>query len=122
MPARIGPMEGSPVRGISRNVFLLSLVSLLTDVSGDMVYPLVPRFLSGTLGAPASVVGVIEGFAEATASLFKWLSGALSDRWGKRKPFVFAGYGLAALTKPMLALAYAWPVVLCARLLARFGN
>ena len=65
-------MEGSPVRGISRNVFLLSLVSLLTDVSSEMVYPLVPLFLSGTLGAPASVVGMIEGFAEATASIFKF--------------------------------------------------
>lgn len=115
-------MEQSPVRGISRNVFLLSAVSLLTDVSSDMVYPLVPLFLSGTLGAPASVVGVIEGIAEATASLFKWVAGALSDRWGKRKPFCLAGYGLAAFTKPMLALAGAWPVVLLARVLDRFGK
>jgi len=122
MPARIGPMDRSPIRGISRNVFLLSIVSLLTDVSSEMVYPLVPLFLSGTLGAPASVVGIIEGFGEATASLFKWLSGSLSDRWGKRKPFVLAGYGLAAFSKPMLALASVWPVVLLARVLDRFGK
>jgi MFS family permease len=109
-------------RLIPKNVLLLSGVSLLTDISSEMVYPLVPLFLSQTLGAPAPVVGMIEGLAEATASLFKWLSGALSDRWGKRKPFVFLGYGLAALTKPMLSLAAAWPVVLAARVLDRFGK
>jgi MFS family permease len=111
------------VRGkIPRNVLLLSGVSLLTDLSSEMVYPLVPLFLSVTLGAPASVVGIIEGFAEATASLFKFVSGALSDRWGKRKPFCLAGYGLAALTKPLLALATGWPLVLMARVLDRFGK
>jgi len=103
-------------------VLLLSVVSLLTDLSSEMVYPLVPLFLSGTLGAPASIVGVIEGFAEATASLFKWFFGALSDKWGKRKPFCIAGYGLAALTKPLLAAAGAWPLVLFARVLDRFGK
>jgi MFS family permease len=103
-------------------VLLLSIVSLLTDISSDMVYPLVPLFLAGQLGAPAPVVGMIEGLAEATASLFKWLSGALSDRWGKRKLFCLAGYGLAAITKPMLALAGGWPLVLCARVLDRFGK
>src|SRR3954470_14032989 len=87
-----------------------------------MVYPLVPLFLSGTLGAPASIVGVIEGFAEATASIFKWLFGALSDKWGKRKTFCLAGYGLAAFTKPLLAAAFGWPMVLLARILDRFGK
>jgi MFS family permease len=108
--------------GISRNVLLLSAVSLLTDVSSEMVYPLVPLFLSATLGAPASIVGVIEGFAESTASIFKWISGALSDRLGKRKLFCLAGYGLAAFTKPLLAAATGWPLVLCARVLDRFGK
>jgi len=103
-------------------VLLLAAVSLFTDISSEMVYPLVPLFLSGTLHAPAAVIGLIEGFAEATASLFKWISGALSDRWGKRKPFCLAGYGLAALTKPLLAAASAWPLVLCARILDRFGK
>jgi MFS family permease len=114
--------EPSPVPGISRNVLLLSAVSLLTDVSSEMVYPLVPLFLSDVLGAPASIVGVIEGFAEATASIFKWVFGALSDRLGKRKPFCLSGYGLAAFTKPLLAVASAWPLVLCARVLDRFGK
>jgi MFS family permease len=114
--------EPSPVPGISRNVLLLSAVSLLTDVSSEMVYPLVPLFLATTLGAPPSIVGMIEGFAEATASIFKWVFGALSDRLGKRKPFCLAGYGLAAFTKPLLAAASAWPVVLCARVLDRFGK
>ena len=114
--------EPSAIPGISRNVLLLSGVSLLTDVSSEMVYPLVPLFLSGALGAPASIVGVIEGFAESTASIFKWIFGALSDRWGKRKPFCLAGYGLAAFTKPLLAAASAWPLVLCARVLDRFGK
>ena len=114
--------EPSVIPGISRNVLLLSAVSLLTDISSEMVYPLVPLFLTGTLGAPAAIVGVIEGFAESTASIFKWVFGALSDRWGRRKPFCLAGYGLAAFTKPLLAAAYAWPLVLCARVLDRFGK
>ena len=103
-------------------MLLLSAVSLLADVSSEMVYPLVPLFLSETLGAPASIVGVIEGCAEAVASIFKWVSGALSDRWGKRKPLCLAGYGLAACTKPLLAAASAWPLVFSARVLDRFGK
>lgn len=87
-----------------------------------MVYPLVPLFLSGVLGAPASIVGVIEGFAEATASLFKWVFGGVSDRMGRRKPFCLAGYGISTLMKPMLAVAGAWPVVLAARIGDRFGK
>ena len=74
------------MRGISRNVWLLSAVSLLTDLSSEMIYPLVPIFLAATLHAPAAAIGLIEGIAEATASLLKWFSGALSDRFGRRKP------------------------------------
>jgi MFS family permease len=114
--------EQSLVPGISRNVLLLSVVSLFTDLSSEMVYPVVPLFLADTLGVPASIIGIIEGFAEATASIFKWVSGVLSDRLGRRKPFCLAGYGLAALTKPLLATAYSWPMVLCARVLDRFGK
>ena len=114
--------EPSPFPGISRNVYLLALVSLFTDLSSEMVYPLVPLFLSQVLKAPVGVIGVIEGMAEATASLFKWVSGVLSDRWCTRKPFLLAGYGLAALTKPLMATAYAWPLVLVARVLDRFGK
>ena len=114
--------EPSPFRGISRNVYLLSLVSLFTDLSSEMIYPLVPLFLSTILGAPVAVIGAIEGIAETTASLLKWVSGGLSDRLGTRKPFVLAGYGLAAVSKPLLALAFAWPMVLGARVLDRFGK
>jgi MFS family permease len=114
--------EQSVLPGISRNVLLLGLVSLFTDASSEMVYPLVPLFLTGTLGAPVAVVGLIEGLAEATASVLKGLSGWLSDRSGRRKPLVVAGYSLAAVTKPLLALAGAWPLVLGARVLDRFGK
>ncbi|HWR54636.1 MAG TPA: MFS transporter [Bryobacteraceae bacterium] len=114
--------EPSPIRGISRNVFILGLVSLATDASTEMVYPLIPLFLTTTLGAPASVLGLIEGLAEATASILKGFSGWLSDRIGLRKPLVVGGYGLAAFTKPLLALAAGWPMVLTARVLDRFGK
>ncbi len=117
-PAR----QPSPIRGISRNVFLLGLVSLCTDASTEMIYPLIPLFLTATLHAPVSVLGLIEGLAEATASLLKGFSGWFSDRIGRRRPLVLAGYGLAALTKPLLALAAGWPLVLGARVLDRFGK
>ncbi len=97
-------------------------MSLFTDVSSEMIYPLVPLFLRTVLRAPVPVIGLIEGIAESTAGFLKFLSGALSDRWGKRKPMVLLGYGLAAFTKPLLALAYAWPLVLIARVLDRFGK
>jgi len=87
-----------------------------------MIYPLVPLFLSNVLQAPVAVIGLIEGIAETTASLLKWVSGGISDRFGQRKPFVLAGYGLAAISKPLLALAYIWPVVLGARVMDRFGK
>ncbi|MEK7404085.1 MAG: MFS transporter [Acidobacteriota bacterium] len=114
--------EPSPVPGISRNVFLLGLVSLATDASTEMLYPLIPLFLTQTLRVPVAIVGVIEGLAEATASLLKGFSGWLSDRIGLRRPLVIAGYGLAAATKPLLALAAGWPLVLAARVLDRFGK
>jgi MFS family permease len=87
-----------------------------------MIYPLIPLFLTSTLGAPASVLGLIEGLAEATASILKGFSGWFSDRMGVRKPLVIGGYALAAFTKPLLALAGSWPMVLAARVLDRFGK
>jgi MFS family permease len=117
-PAR----EKSPVPGVSRNVFILGLVSLCTDASTEMIYPLIPVFLTRVLGAPVAMVGVIEGLAEATASALKGVSGWLSDRFGRRRPLVLAGYSLAALTKPLLAAAAGWPLVLGARVLDRFGK
>ncbi len=114
--------EPSPIRGVSRNVFILGLVSLFTDASTEMIYPLIPLFLTQTLGAPVAVLGVIEGAAEATASVLKGISGWLSDRIGLRRPLVIFGYSLAAVTKPLLAFATGWPLVLVARVLDRFGK
>jgi MFS family permease len=107
---------------VERNVFTLGIVSFFTDVSSEAVYPLVPMFLTTTLGAPLAVVGAIEGVAEGTASVLRWVSGWLSDRVGRRKPFVVLGYGLAAVAKPLLALAFHWPTVLFARFVDRFGK
>ena len=112
----------SVVPGVERNVFILGIVSFFTDVSSEAVYPLVPMFLTTTLGAPLAVVGAIEGVAESTASVLRWVSGWLSDRLGRRKPFVVLGYGLGAVAKPLLALAFHWPTVLFARFVDRFGK
>ncbi len=87
-----------------------------------MAYPLVPLFLRNTLGAPIIAVGVIEGVAESTASLLKLFFGWASDRVRRRVPFTFAGYGLAAIAKPALALAQQWPMVLFVRFLDRSGK
>lgn len=114
--------ERSPVPGITRNVFLLGIVSLFTDASTEMIYPLIPLFLTNVLGAPVSVLGIIEGLAEATASVLKGFSGWFSDRLGVRRPLVVFGYGLAAITKPLLALAGGWGLVLAARVIDRFGK
>jgi MFS family permease len=112
----------SVVPGVERNVFRLGIVSFFTDISSEMIYPLVPIFLTETLGAPRAIVGVIEGVAESTASVFRVLSGWLSDKVGKRKPFVLIGYVLSALAKVFLAVAFHWPVVLLARVGDRFGK
>ncbi|MEJ7606509.1 MAG: MFS transporter [Bryobacteraceae bacterium] len=108
--------------GITRNVFWLGLVSFFTDASSEMLYPIVPIFLTTTLGASPAIVGMIEGLAEATASLLKIWSGWLSDKLQVRRPLIFAGYGVSALTRPLLAIAYGWPMVLLARILDRFGK
>ncbi len=110
------------MRGITRNVVLLGLVSLLTDISSEMIYPLIPLFLTTTLGASVGAAAFIEGCAEMTASLLKGISGAWSDRIGRRRPFVFAGYGISALAKLGLAAATGWTAVLGARIADRFGK
>jgi MFS family permease len=108
--------------GITRNVVVLGLVSLLTDVSSEMVYPLVPLFLTASLGAPIIAVGLIEGIAESLASLLKLASGWSADRWGRHKQLVFGGYGLSTMAKPLLAVASVWPIVLLARAVDRVGK
>ena len=108
--------------GLTRNVTFLGVVSGLTDISSEMLYPIVPVFLTSVLGAPMQIVGLIEGLAESTASLLKIAGGRLSDHYGKRKPFVVAGYSLSAISKPLLALAATWHFVLFSRLLDRIGK
>jgi len=108
--------------GISKNVFVLGLVSFFNDVASEMIYPIVPIFLTSVLGAPVAVVGLIEGIAESTASVLKVVSGWLSDKFRKRKPFVIAGYSFSAISKIILSLAYSWPFVLFARFVDRFGK
>jgi MFS family permease len=107
---------------LPRGVLALGLVSLFMDVSSEMIHGLLPLFLTGTLGASALIVGLIEGAGEALALITKVFSGALSDRMGKRKPLVVLGYGLAAVTKPVFALAGSVPLVLGARLSDRLGK
>ncbi len=108
--------------GIHRNVIILGVVSLLTDLSGQMVFPLLPLYITTVLGGGAVAVGLIEGAAEATASLLKVVSGYWSDKIGKRKPFVFFGYTLSAVMKPVLAFAGSWMTVLIVRVLDRVGK
>src|SRR5688500_17377935 len=95
-------------RSLPRNVFAISLVSLLNDVSSEIIYPLLPFFLSNTLGVSPRVLGSIEGAAESVASLLKLFAGHLSDRLGKRKIFVVFGYVLSSFARPLLAFATSW--------------
>ena len=103
-------------------VWALGLVSMFMDVSSEMIHALLPVFVVGTLGAGAIWLGVIEGIAEATASIVKVFSGALSDRWGKRKSLALLGYGMAALTKPLFPLAGSATTVFMARFIDRIGK
>jgi MFS family permease len=101
---------------------MLGLVSLLTDASSEMIYPLLPAFLTGILKASPAFLGLVEGLAEAVASLLKIASGLLSDRLPRRKPLVVAGYGLSSAVRPLVALAAAPFHVLAVRLLDRVGK
>ncbi|MCD6522294.1 MAG: MFS transporter [Candidatus Diapherotrites archaeon] len=108
--------------GIKKNVFFLGLVSLLNDTSSEIIMPLLPIFLTTVLGADASVVGLIEGVAQATASISKAISGWFSDRIHKRKKFLVVGYSLSALSKTFYGLSVVWPHVLLLRFLDRVGK
>ena len=103
-------------------MWLLGGISLLTDTASEAIYPLLPIFLTQTLGARAFALGLVEGVAEATASLLKVASGVLSDRSRTRRPWVRAGYGLSTLVRPLIGLAAAWPHVLVLRFADRVGK
>lgn len=105
-----------------RGVVALGLVSLCMDASSELVHSILPVFMVTVLGASALTVGILEGIAEATAAITKVFSGALSDRWQRRKGLIVAGYGLAALTKPLFPLAESVSWVLTARFLDRIGK
>jgi MFS family permease len=113
---------GGPLPGLPRNVVALGFVSLLTDVSTEMIIPVLPLFVTGVLKASMASVGVIEGVAESTAALMRLGSGWLSDRIGRRKPFLFFGYGLSAVAKAAMAVAMSWPAVLGLRFADRVGK
>ena len=108
--------------GITRNVFILGLVSLFTDISSQMVFPLIPLFMVTVLGTGAYAVGIVEGAAETTASLLKVVSGYWSDKIRRRKPFILLGYSLSAITKPLFAFATIWSFVLVIRVVERIGK
>lgn len=107
--------------GLSRDSWLLALASLFSDVSTEMLYPILPVYLTQTLGAGGLTVGLIEGLAQGAQNLIQGVSGTLSDRLQRRKRIALAGYALSAVAKPLIGLAAAWPGVLGARMLDRLG-
>lgn len=110
------------MQSVPRVVLIIGTASLLTDVASEMIYPLVPLFLTTQLGASALALGLIEGVAETTASFLKIASGIWTDRAGRRKPFIVFGYTLAGLARPLIGLASAWPQVLFIRFADRVGK
>jgi MFS family permease len=114
--------EQKPRPKLGRNVIGLGAVSFFTDVSTEMIYPLLPIFLAGVLGANATFIGAIEGTAETTASLLKLLSGWWSDKVSSRKPFIVAGYLIASIVRPFTAAAHSATQVLAIRVTDRVGK
>ncbi|MFA4966055.1 MAG: MFS transporter [Thermoleophilia bacterium] len=110
------------LRSLDPNVRNLGLVSFFADLSSEIVYPLFPLFVTTVLGAPVAVLGLIEGVAEATASITKYPFGQAADYTGRHRPFVLGGYGLAAAGKLVIALAVGWPLALAGRFVDRFGK
>ena len=108
--------------GIKPNVFFLGIVSLLTDISSEMIFTLVPLFLCNVLGAATTVVGLIGGLSESTDAIFRIFSGWLSDRLGKRKLLAVLGYTISTLAKPFMYLATTWGMVLGIRFGDRVGK
>jgi MFS family permease len=115
-------MTKTTLSKIPKGVWALGFVSMLMDISSEMVHSLLPLFMVGVMGASALTVGLIEGLAEATALIVKVFSGALSDYIGKRKGLALFGYALGALTKPLFAIAPTMGIVLTARMLDRVGK
>lgn len=115
-------MEKRKILGVSPTVFKLGIVSFLTDISSEMLVPIVPLFLKFVLGASGQVIGLIEGAAESIAQLLRVWSGYLADRFRRPKLLATIGYGLSAATKPFLVFANAWPQVFGVKFADRFGK
>lgn len=112
----------APPKRLPASIWALGFVSLLMDISSEMIHSLLPVFMVTALGVSMLTVGLIEGAAEATAMVLKVFSGVLSDWWGRRKPLAVLGYGLSALSKPLFAVASTVGLVVTARLLDRVGK
>lgn len=106
---------------LTPTLLVVTLVSFMQDAASELLYPLLPIFLTGVLAAPPVVIGVVEGLADATAGIVRYYAGRWSDRFG-RKPFIGAGYSLAAVGKGLVAGATGWPIVLAGRVSDRFGK
>lgn len=117
-------MNAGPTQrpAIPRTVWALGFVSMFMDISSEIIHALLPLFLTATLGVSVAMVGLIDGVAEATASITKVFSGYISDRMGKRKPLILIGYGIGALSKPLFAMAGTAPVIMGARFADRIGK
>jgi MFS family permease len=107
--------------GLTKNTFLLAFASLFSDISSEMLYPILPIFLTQTLKVSGSIIGLIEGVAGTTQNIIQGFSGSLSDKMQKRKGIAVFGYILSAISKPFMGLAMSWPLVFGARFLDRFG-
>lgn len=116
------PPQQRFLSGISRDTFILAFASLFTDISTEMLYPILPVFLIQTLKATGSELGIVEGIAQATQNIAQGFSGWISDKLQKRKSIALTGYLLSALSKPLMGLATAWPGVLGARFADRLGS
>lgn len=113
---------GVALSGVPRGVWVLGFVSMLMDISSEIIHALLPVYLVTVMGASTLTVGLIEGVSEASVALAKVVSGMLSDRLGKRRPLVALGYGLAALSKPAFALALSLNWLIAARIVDRIGK
>ena len=119
---KVDPQAEHSLRQIPSGIWVLGFVSLLMDISSEMIHSLLPLFMVTVLGASAIAVGLVEGLAESLALIIKVFSGTLSDYWGKRKGLAVFGYGLGAFSKPLFAIAAGVGLVLTARLLDRIGK
>ncbi len=110
------------LKKIPGSVYILGFVSFFNDVASEMLYPVMPIFLTQVLGAPVAIVGLIEGVADGSAAIFKTIFGRWSDRLGRRKPFVFSGYSASAASKVIIAFSNVWGIVFLGRVIDKFGK